>query len=94
MSDRRSGSDGQHLDGLEPANRFPRFWADYAIDLTVIETGFRYLLLHGNNGLILAVTLTTPQRYSRVGASASRRAQSGWDQGYKATDYAPRECTI
>jgi hypothetical protein len=34
-------SDGQLLNGLEPANRLPRFWADQAIDLTVIETEFR-----------------------------------------------------
>ena len=34
-------SDGQLLDGLEPANRFPRSWPDKPIDWTVIETKFR-----------------------------------------------------
>jgi hypothetical protein len=33
--------DEQFVEGLEPANCFPRFWADYAIDLTVIVTEFR-----------------------------------------------------
>jgi hypothetical protein len=49
-------SDGQLVDGLEPANRFCRFWADYAIDLTVIVTEFCQLLPHGKNGLLEGAT--------------------------------------
>jgi len=43
---------GQRVDGLKPANRFCRLWADLAIDRTVIVTELRQLLLHGNNGLL------------------------------------------
>jgi hypothetical protein len=45
-------SDGQFLDGLEPAYRFPHFRADQPIDLTVIEAEFRQLLLHSNIDLL------------------------------------------
>ena len=44
--------DGQLVDGLKPANRLLRLWADYTIDGAVVVTELGQLLLHGNNGLL------------------------------------------
>ena len=40
---------GQRVDGLKPANRSCRLWADYAIDRTLIVTELIQQLLHGDN---------------------------------------------
>jgi len=37
----------QFIDGLKPANRFFRVWAEHTIDTTMVITEFCQLLLHG-----------------------------------------------